>query len=559
VQSVVFPIRWRTLNSRTPRTLTIASYALLLGLVAYSTSFVLRHGHVVRNRFTDAWWHIAAAEEYARTGVFAKDPFFKEAPPFAQFGLMEFANARITHVASSQPEAVYVLLIAVQAAVFLLATFAAGTLAAGRAWGGAVCMGVSAAMFGHHGVIGLGLPIVTALGLWTLLCAILWRKREASIAARNRQSSFGGLAMTSGITTGDFRCLEATLPGLLAGAIFDLHAFAGVASVVAVAVTYGGEGVRDMRYRRTRLDGLCRLGSNAALFAVPFLLLAWPWIVHHAALRPVLARHNAHLTMGTGIAWRPVFPILVGLAILGLGAWIRGRFGASERPVSRFLPYGLLAATLLLLCLPPVNGLIRQRMGGFMAERVPAFFPLGLVTAVGVRAMTSARIGRLARGGLVLVVLGLAGVFAMPGAGKAALLQRYLTLGQDYEQHPQQHLRAAAELGLGGATVLSDPWTSYHARGLLGAYAVTVPAGHASPAVDYEARDHAARTALAHGPAAVAGFNVNAVIVNKRNDRTERFCGVATEEIPPRWQASGWDVVLETAELAVLMQAEGGG
>ena len=52
--------------------------------------------HVVVNRYTDSWWHIAVADEYVKTGIFAKDPFIENAQAkFAQFGLMDFSNALI--------------------------------------------------------------------------------------------------------------------------------------------------------------------------------------------------------------------------------------------------------------------------------------------------------------------------------------------------------------------------------------------------------------------------------------------------------------------------------
>ena len=77
----------------------VSKQHILIGvIIAYCSVFVFTHGHTVRNRFTDAWWHIAAADEYIRTGRFAEDPFLKDVPQFAQFGLMDVATATVSRV-----------------------------------------------------------------------------------------------------------------------------------------------------------------------------------------------------------------------------------------------------------------------------------------------------------------------------------------------------------------------------------------------------------------------------------------------------------------------------
>lgn len=60
--------------------------------VIYCVFFVLTNGNIVRNRFTDSWWRIALADEYSQTGVFAKDPFFADAPPFAGTTFEQIVN-----------------------------------------------------------------------------------------------------------------------------------------------------------------------------------------------------------------------------------------------------------------------------------------------------------------------------------------------------------------------------------------------------------------------------------------------------------------------------------
>jgi hypothetical protein len=62
------------MSTRTTLLLTLGILILAMGI---STFFILSRGHVVINRYTDATWHMVAADEFARTGVFAKDPFIQ--------------------------------------------------------------------------------------------------------------------------------------------------------------------------------------------------------------------------------------------------------------------------------------------------------------------------------------------------------------------------------------------------------------------------------------------------------------------------------------------------
>ena len=78
---------------------------------------------------------------------------------------------------------------------------------------------------------------------------------------------------------------------------------------------------------------------------------------------------------------------------------------------------------------------------------------------------------------------------------------------------------------LQGKILVSDPWTSYFARYLLGTYAVAVPAGHSSSTVDADAREAIARAVLTGGPrtAAQLGISVGAVIIDKHSTNSAPF------------------------------------
>ena len=65
----------------------------------------------------------------------------------------------------------------------------------------------------------------------------------------------------------------------------------------------------------------------------------------------------------------------------------------------------------------------------------------------------------------------------------------YVLRSGRYQVSEYQHLTVLEEYDLDRKLVLSDPHTSYYLRRFTGAYAVTVPPGHASPAVDYRTRD----------------------------------------------------------------------
>lgn len=116
------------MSTRTTLLLTLGILILEMGI---STFFILSRGHVVINRYIDATWHMVAADEFARTGVFAKDPFIQNAPRFASFGLWDFINGLIQRLFDLPVERVFVASNAVTVTLFLLASYLAGAIATG--------------------------------------------------------------------------------------------------------------------------------------------------------------------------------------------------------------------------------------------------------------------------------------------------------------------------------------------------------------------------------------------------------------------------------------------
>jgi hypothetical protein len=129
-------------------------------------------------------------------------------------------------------------------------------------------------------------------------------------------------------------------------------------------------------------------------------------------------------------------------------------------------------------------------------------------------------------------------------------------------QHQYGHLREVASPDLRGKTLLSDPWTSYFARYVLGTYAVVVPAYHSSPTVDADVREAITRAVLTGGPqtAAQLGISVGAVIIDKGSTNSAPFyasMGRGRGAIVRHWESSGWRVAQDTPHLWLLIPRRG--
>jgi hypothetical protein len=185
-----------------------------------------------------------------------------------------------------------------------------------------------------------------------------------------------------------------------------------------------------------------------------------------------------------------------------------------------------------------------------MSGRLPQLFPYGLVAALCcVNVMDRNQLAPMARRILVgISILALGGVVVL--GCRIGLQHRYLALTHDYDRHSHEYLYLLGADGWRGNVVLSDPFTSYFARGILGCYAVTVPPGHASPAINYREKDRLAKRFLSGGPVELEGFHVDKVLINKRV--TPVFAGASVDSMLAAWTNQGWRITVSSADAIVL-------
>jgi hypothetical protein len=115
-----------------------------------------------------------------------------------------------------------------------------------------------------------------------------------------------------------------------------------------------------------------------------------------------------------------------------------------------------------------------------------------------------------------------------------------------------------------GRCLLSDPVTSYFARGMLGCYVIVVPAGDASALAPHAARERIAIDALRDGPAVLdkAGLAVDAVLLDKKRGYLPEyfseypgfrdFMSLDYRQIQITWGQQGWHKKMETSNCILL-------
>jgi len=492
---------------------------MVLGCVG----FIGLKRHVVLNRYTDSWWHIAVADEYLRTGLFAKDPFFQGAPPFAQFGLMDVVNAKVCALTGAVPRRVFPWLVAANGAVFLAGAFLSGYWMRRDAFAGLVSAAAWLVMFPGHTIIGIGFPFAASIPLLVFLAVSLWGREPGAF----------------GIRAGLWR-------GMLLGVVFDLHAFVGLVGVGLVGVYAVAELVRH---------GLRRGIAGWLAFGLAFLAVSWRWLALHLALRPALAAVNAHISNAPELVGAEVTRLVGGAVLAGVTLWAvyRNMAAGSRSPEARVARHVLgFTLSLILLSLPWANSLIRAHSSGYMAARIPWLFPVGIVFALSTTIVMDGGWGRRVAV-RKLVILLLATALLAPAAKTWLLKQAFLARTADYDQHAFAYLEGLEGFDLRGKIVLSDPTTSYYARGMLGVRVLTVIPGEGSPAIDYAPRHGLVRKALVEGPSALDGRAIQAVLLDKRNGAAEQFTGHAVEAMRAHWQAGGWCVAHETADAVLMM------
>lgn len=241
----------------------------------YCAAFTVTHKNIILNRYTDSWWHIAAAEEYAASGEFAKDPFFVDAPPFAQFGLMEFVNARLSLFTGASTRDIWPWLVGWNVLAAAMVSFLTGFLIR-RKFSEALACGFGwMIVYGRHTIIGVGMPFAAALPLLFLMLVLLW----------------------NGTRIAGERLWMSVLKGALLALIFNLHVFVGLIGCLIVAVAF----ICELMERHRSRGALIHLVIRAALMGAVFMALASRWILMHVRLRPFLAQVNAHNNTAYGV------------------------------------------------------------------------------------------------------------------------------------------------------------------------------------------------------------------------------------------------------------------
>ena len=115
-----------------------------------------------------------------------------------------------------------------------------------------------------------------------------------------------------------------------------------------------------------------------------------------------------------------------------------------------------------------------------------------------------------------------------------------------------------------GRCMLSDPVTSYFARGMLGCYVIIVPAGDASATAPHTVRKQIALDALHNGPTILdkAGLAVDAVLLDKKRTYLPEyfseypgfrdFMTLDYRQVQIAWSLQGWHKKMETANCILL-------
>jgi hypothetical protein len=219
------------------------SATLIPCLAMVSLVSIMAYSDIAPMTLYDAWWHMAAADEYMRTGVFAKDPFYPNVQPFAPFGLMDWATAQLGTLMGISIERAFCILLSASILLFTLCCFRAGSLIAGDLVGGYIFSGFALAQLETVPLPNIGLPCMTATAvLWAYATSLFGRTRriEGGEGASDRHPP----PATPIDGYRDAGAVGAAWRGMMLGLIFDLHVFVGL---VAVAVT-GSVALVDLVY-----------------------------------------------------------------------------------------------------------------------------------------------------------------------------------------------------------------------------------------------------------------------------------------------------------------------
>ncbi len=485
--------------------------------------------------YRDLWWHISAADEFSRTHEFAKDPFYEHVPPFTNFGLIDLMNGSITRVLGCEARYVCATTFLLGEAIFLLVAFWIGWSVGGSSVAGGLsvlaCWTFSRILFPYH----------LALILVYLLYVSIWGPRNQS----------GKLAIRSWREAGPW---GATWRGACLGLSFAIHPFVGTFAALVVAIDVG------IDYCSRPKDGTNEVNSQEILLLLVAIIVAAPWIVFQARLRPFLYAHNEHNLIPTVEGWVSKARYIPLLYWVALYAFLIGTVAAIRRSVE-WRAYMCLGLVLLATFAPWVFHHLANVTSIYFPPRLPLFFPYGVVAALIPLAVSS--LWTSMRRSLAMVTV-LAFAFIMLVYGyRSVRLETYRFL-QSEGGTPYDYLVSEPGGEWHGRCLLSDPVTSYFARGMLGCYVIAVPAGDASALAPHAARERIAIDALRNGPAVLdkAGLSVDAVLLDKKRAYLPEyfleypgfrdFMELDYRQVQTTWGQQGWHKMMETSNCILL-------
>jgi len=487
--------------------------------------------------YRDLWWHISAADEFNRTQEFGRDPFYEHAPPFTNFGLIDLMNGTAARVLGCQTRSVCAVTFLLGEMIFLLVAFWIGWSVGGGSVAGGLsvlaCWTFSKIIFPYH----------LALILVYLLYVSMWGPSNAS----------GKLTIRNWEETGRW---GAVWRGACVGLSFAIHPFAGTFAVLVIAIS--------MAIVYCRHSGNGANGRNSLkillLFLITFIVAA-PWILFQARLHPFLAVHNEHNLIPAVETWTNKARYIPLFYWVALYAFLIGTVTTMRRS-QEWRAYMCIGLALLTTLAPWTFNHIAGLTSIYFPPRLPLFFPYGVVAAmipVAVAGMwASKRKFFLA----AVPILGCTVLLLVYGYRRVRV-ETY-RLFQSEGGTPYDYL--APELGgdWHGRCVLSDPVTSYFARGMIGCYVIAVPAGDASATAPHTVRLQIALDALRNGPVVLdkAGLAVDAVLLDKKRTYLPEyfseypgfkdFMALDYRQVQTTWSLQGWHKKMETANCILL-------
>jgi hypothetical protein len=487
--------------------------------------------------YRDLWWHISAADEFSRTQEFGRDPFYERAPPFTNFGLIDLINGGVALTLGCQARSVCAVTFLLGEAIFLLIAFWIGWSVGGSSVTGGLsvvaCWIFSKMIFPYD----LGLILVY------LLYVSMWGPSNASGKLALRRWRDAGL-------------WGAIWRGTCLGLSFAIHPFAGAFGALVIAIT-----VSIDYYSRFREGAKERNSLKIILLLLAAFIVAAPWILFQVRLRPFLGILNEHNLIPAVETWANKGRYLPLFYWFALYAFLIGVAPGIRRSL-QWRSYMCLGTVLLVTYTPWIFHRLVALTSIYFPPRLPLFFPYGVVAAMMPLAVISMLTSRK-RFPLATVSV-VACTFLMVAYGYRKVRVESYRFFQSEAGTPYDYLARDLKGNWHGRYVLSDPVTSYFARGMLGCYVIVVPAGDASAAAPHRVRTQIALDALRNGPSVLdrAGLTLDTVLLDKKRTYLPEyfseypnfrgFMALDYGQVQIVWGQQGWHKTMETANFILL-------